>query len=648
MSRGLPVPQARDARSAAIFCGLAYAPGVPANAHVRARVARILDLGRPDVSVAASQRINARATRQRTAWLGVAILLALAPFERLQALVRLPGQHVSNLEAVLVAVLAAWALALGIASRVSSTARQTDTWPGRAVAALAKAPLTAPWIALVLAMLAAALLAPSGDSLRGNALNMVGRYGLAFFVYLLAVDAAARGRVDRVVVVAAAVGFVLAAIILLDFWGLSAVRAWLRQFRMGISLVGSQVRATGPFQYPTIASMYLEVLFALGLGCLLLMLERGRLQAAALVAGALLLMAQAVVLTFTRAGLVTLLSSLAIVTALRVRERGLDRTALVLAGLALAVGLQFVASRSLDALRLRLSTEGQEEWYRASFDAPLDLAVPAGGTIAVPLSVTNTGRVSWDPDAPQRFRLSYHWLLEDDDRVVSWEGLRTDFRATVNPGETVDLVARIEAPREPGAYRLLWDVEEEQRLWFSTEPDAMLFTSRAKVTGHGARTLDVATLKTFPKTGARPGRLVLWRAAGRMLADRPWTGVGPDNFRLLYGGYAGLANADRRVHSNNLYLELLVSGGLVAGVVLVWFFWRVAMISWRAVVPRAVHPAAPGVVAAVAAVAVHGVLDAFLAFTATYILTAIALGLVTGLAAVVEPDPQDPACGEGS
>ena len=136
-----------------------------------------------------------------------------------------------------------------------------------------------------------------------------------------------------------------------------------------------------------------------------------------------------------------------------------------------------------------------------------------------------------------------------------------------------------------------------------------------------------------------------------MLVDRPWTGVGPDNFRLLYGDYVGLANADRRVHSNNLYLELLVSGGLVAGVVLVWFFWRVAMVSWRAVVPRTVHPAAPGVVAAVAAVAVHGVFDAFLAFTATYILTAITLGLAVGLSVSVslrQPGPQGPASVEGA
>jgi O-antigen ligase len=116
-----------------------------------------------------------------------------------------------------------------------------------------------------------------------------------------------------------------------------------------------------------------------------------------------------------------------------------------------------------------------------------------------------------------------------------------------------------------------------------------------------------------------------------MLVDRPWTGVGPDNFRLLYGRYAGLANADTRVHSNNLYLEVLVSGGLIAGLVLVWIGWRLAAVTWHTLAPLAVHPAAPGIAAALAALAVHGLFDAFLAFTATYILTAITIGVATGL-----------------
>ncbi len=558
------------------------------------------------------------------AWVGVVLLLVSAPFERLQPLLRVPGQQLSNVEAVLLVVLAAWVLALVAGSAV----------PAARVRLLLRSPLAAPLAALVVVMFATAVAAPG--LLRANALGMAARYGLTLLVYLLTVDALTRGRLERVLTVSVALGGILAALVLLDFWGSPVVRTWLLQFRTGISLVGSQVRATGPFQYPTIASMYLEVLFALSLGCLLLMLDRHSNRAAGAVVAVLLLVGQAVVLTFTRAGLLTLFVSLVLVALLRLRERGVDRAVLILGGIALAIGMQFVASRSFDALRLRLSTEGQSEWYRAAFNAPLEMQLPVGGTVAVPLSVTNTGRVTWTPGASPRIRLSYHWLLEGSEaargeaRVVSWEGLRTDFPSAVGPGETTEVVARVEAPGAPGTYSLLWDIEEEHRLWFRTEPEASLFTTRATVVGHGA-TLDPDALRPFPKNGARPGRLVLWRAAGRMLADRPLTGVGPDNFRLLYGGYAGLANADERVHSNNLYLEVLVSGGLAAAFVLGWIGWRLLATSWQAVVPRVVHPAAPGVVAALAALAVHGLFDAFLAFTATYILTAITMGLVAGL-----------------
>ncbi len=555
------------------------------------------------------------------AWVGVVLLLVSAPFERLQPLLRFPGQQLSNVEALLLTILTVWALAL-VLGRGALGARTL---------ALARSPLAIPLASLVLVMLAAALIAPPAESLRGNALNMAGRYGLALLVYLLTVHAVSGDRLDRLLTVALALAAVLSMMVLLDFWGVPAVRAWLGQFRTDIAHVGSQVRATGPFQYPTISSMYLEVLFALGLGFLLLTLDRGRHKAAAIAIAVLLVVGQAVALTFTRAGLLTLLASLTIVAALRLRERGLDRAVFILGAIALAIGLQFVASRSFEALRLRMSTEARDQWYRASFNAPPAIEIPVGGTIQVPLSVTNTGRLTWAPDGSPRIRLSYHWLHADDDRVVRWEGVRTDFASAVEPGQTAVMVARVDAPSQAGVYRLLWDIEEEHRLWFTTEPDAALFTSRATVTGHATSPVAPMALKPFPKSSARPGRLVLWRAAGRMLVDHPWTGVGPDNFRLLYGRYAGLANADTRVHSNNLYLEVLVSGGLVAGLALAWIGWRLAIVSWSTVAPLAVHPAAPGVVAALAALAVHGLFDAFLAFTATYILTAITIGLATGL-----------------
>jgi hypothetical protein len=252
-----------------------------------------------------------------------------------------------------------------------------------------------------------------------------------------------------------------------------------------------------------------------------------------------------------------------------------------------------------------------------------------GARTSVPVSLTNTGASTWDSAASQPFRLSYHWLLPDEDRVVSWEGLRTPFPEPVPPGETVELQALVEAPREPGRYRLLWDIEQEHRLWFSTEPESTLAFSHATITGAPIGRLGPLSSLPLPRRAVRPGRMVLWGAAAGMIADHPVFGAGPDNYRLLYGTYAGLARADPRVHSNNMYLEVLAGGGLLAGLAFAWLVWRVGrsvLDGLRRAVRSHEAMAATGIAAACAAIAL---LDSFLSFTPTYVLIAVTVALAS-------------------
>jgi O-antigen ligase len=181
----------------------------------------------------------------------------------------------------------------------------------------------------------------------------------------------------------------------------------------------------------------------------------------------------------------------------------------------------------------------------------------------------------------------------------------------------------------------MWDLVQEGRLWFSTEPGAEVVVTRATVSGPTVSRLGSTPLVPLPRASVRPGRLKLWRAAGRMLVDRPLFGVGPDNFRLLYGGYAGIANPDTRVHTNNMYLEVLVGGGLVAGAAFAWLCWR-ALILFVGALRRALHghdgpsaTVAAAIASAGAAIALHGIVDSFFSFTATYVLFAITLGLAS-------------------
>jgi O-antigen ligase len=89
-------------------------------------------------------------------------------------------------------------------------------------------------------------------------------------------------------------------------------------------------------------------------------------------------------------------------------------------------------------------------------------------------------------------------------------------------------------------------------------------------------------------------------------------------------------NADPRTHSNNMYLEVLVGGGVAGVLAFAWLCWGAAK-QFVGVARRAAGPEMPAagaaVLAAGAAIAVHGLTDTFLGFTATYILFAITIGL---------------------
>jgi hypothetical protein len=578
-------------------------------------------------------RANAgsRAIASTTAWAGICALIVVAPFEALQPIVRLPGQSLSSVETALVAVFGAWTLSLAVS-------RAVPQW---------RTPLTVPLAALVATMTVAALAAPLHTM---NAMNMVGRLTLASCVYFAIVNGVTTAARLRGVFIAAAVaGAMVAGLTVLEYFNVAAVTARLGAFHARAALVGAQVRASGPFQYPTIASMFLEIVFAFVVALVPMAIDAGRRKGlAALGAAALLallaglvvlaiLIGEAIVLTFTRAGLITMASTLAIVGWLRYRRNGFDRGAQAIAAIAVVIAALFLTSRSFESLRLRLTTETMDAWFRAEVNAPLRLEMRTGAQTVVPVTLTNVGGATWDSSAPQPFRLSYHWLLGGEDSVVSWEELFTKFPSPIAPGQSVSLDADVLAPGRPGEYRLMWDIEQEHRLWFSTEPDAPMYVSHATVSGPAVESRDGLRLTPLPRTAVRPGRLILWRSAARMVAGHPITGVGPDNYRLLYGPYAGLANFDTRVHSNNMYLEMLVGGGVLGGLAFLWVCWR-AVGQGRTAIRTAVDPgmamAVAGVTAAGVAIALHGLVDSFLSFTGTYILIATTLGLLSASVAI--------------
>jgi O-antigen ligase len=117
-----------------------------------------------------------------------------------------------------------------------------------------------------------------------------------------------------------------------------------------------------------------------------------------------------------------------------------------------------------------------------------------------------------------------------------------------------------------------------------------------------------------------------------MAAERPLFGVGPDNFRHLYGNYTNATNWDDTVHANSLYLETLATTGILGALAFGWLAWALFKAASADVGRRGGTGVAAAIwqlagAASLAAWFAHGIFDYFLAFTPT----ALAFWLIVGL-----------------
>jgi hypothetical protein len=190
--------------------------------------------------------------------------------------------------------------------------------------------------------------------------------------------------------------------------------------------------------------------------------------------------------------------------------------------------------------------------------------------------------------------LSYH-LADAEGQSVTYDGERTPLPLDLAPGASVDLQAQIVAPKSRGRYVIEWDGVQEAVTWFSwagtpiartyldvSGPDA----APSSAPDSGGAQADVVV--TSPPTALQPpppARLTQWRIALRMARNRPLLGVGPDNFRYVYGDFAGLTTWDTGSHANSLYFEWLADTGVVALGVYVWLSWRVLRTSFSNLMP---------------------------------------------------------------
>jgi len=569
----------------------------------------------------------------RRAARGALALTALAlPFELAAPLARVGPLQLSSVELILYV-----ALALSAAAIAADVLPRLKELPWRGIAAR-----HAGVALLAIVLLTSALHAPLA---RGDAMKFALRNMGGIALYVAAANMLRAPAAALTVTVAMSIGAVVAAILMWAELHVPGAGAALARFHVSTFDVFGLPRASGPFQYPNIAAMYLEAALPVTLmaGAAMDARRGGRSRAGRIAATiAAVMIVVALSLTASRAAMLTagvVLASLAVYGLVRRRPGRWQAPTVLVVLVLLAIADAMVGS--LSGLRLRFWKD--DVWYRSAIvpveTLPATLA-PAE-EVQIEIDVRNAGARPWPAAGPNPIALSYHWYDVASGKLAVYDGVRTWLPRDISAGATVRLHATVRAPDQPGRHRLHLELVHEHKTWFGEQGDpgydAIIDVQKSGGLADGQTRRAAAIVP--PATEApldRASRGMLWRAAVLAWRDHPLLGLGPDNFRRAYHRYIGVRDPDVRLHANNLYLETLASLGLAGVAALLLIIVGLARAARAGV---GVHGAASvagllivGVATGLGAYLVHGFFDYFLEFTPTYALFWMLAGIVTGLA----------------
>lgn len=401
------------------------------------------------------------------------------------------------------------------------------------------------------------------------------------------------------------VGAVAAAVVGLLAWSSGGDFGPTDTFRGVPTSLGPYQRLTRPFNHANVAAMYLVPCGLLMVGVGVGWLRRHWLWVMGVV------LATAAIATYSR--MVPIVSVLALLAVALLASR--DRRRWIGAAAVVSVATMSMAVIS-PAWSARLAAPGLQAWYAGDIVAP---AIIDDNTLSV--VVTNRSTQTWRATGPDMVRLSLRW--RDTAGQVQYGEDIFSLQRDLAPGDTLTMEVRTRALGSlPGGEVLgLWDLLRSREAYFQE----VLGDETTSLTSEG--TVDPLAVAGLPVRRPVPevSRTDLWRAALHLVADRPLTGVGPGNFRLLYGPEIGLTSFPRGSHAHSLYLESLASSGpLVAGALVVMLM----TFGFDAIRRRATLTGLEsGIAGAVLAMGLHGLVDWPLIFTSTGGLFWLLLGL---------------------
>ncbi len=492
--------------------------------------------------------------------------------------------------------------------------------------------------------------------------------GLLWLAVPLWLSNQTESKIDRLGLALVA-GAVIAALV--GFFELSLGARFtdsLLWFKAKPTVAGPYLRLSGTFQYANIAALYFEL--ALPFALVGLVRSSGAYQAGTpqgspgrrhrpagirlrwvvIVAWMLAVdvLLGAILLTYSRGALLGLFAGI-IAMALATRRVWWQTmvshqrwfSLAIAANLALVIVSVVLSSNAL--LMMRLTSQSDQDWYKAAYSSTLPATVTSGQRMVVPVTVENRGPLTWNARGAHPFQVSYHWLFPSK-RVEKFEGIRTRLPSDVEPGGKLTVPAKVRAPCKSGHYLLVWDMVQRDVTWFSLKSatyQAVPVRVRAAQDGRGVAASSCTATSNrgeptrLPTTLAEPPRQQLWSAAVSMLKARPLFGVGPDGFRLSYGNFSKPRQRtwDTRILANSLILELLADVGIVGAALFLVFL---AVVAWSSIAGVWFgHVTAwweLALVGALAAFLGHGLVDYILGANAIFILFWLLCGLAATMA----------------
>ncbi|MCC7494623.1 MAG: PD40 domain-containing protein [Fimbriimonadaceae bacterium] len=128
-------------------------------------------------------------------------------------------------------------------------------------------------------------------------------------------------------------------------------------------------------------------------------------------------------------------------------------------------GYDYFSTRGAATLDLPVDVQVIYGAAYLSHDTPTRLV--AGQRYRVNLRLQNGGTIPWEAGGTVPVVLGYRWYNAAGDQVTAPQQVRSVLPRAVQPGESVEIAAWLEAPPQPGRYDLEWDLLFAGTFWFS-------------------------------------------------------------------------------------------------------------------------------------------------------------------------------------